>query len=382
VYQKQIALLLFCATALVTRVRAEENKPETPPPAKRQRIVSPEILAENRVTFRLRAPDAKKVSLFGEWDGKTVSMTKEDNGVWSVTVGPLTPALYGYGMVVDGLKIIDPSNSNVKPQRSPNTSILEIPSTPSRLDEFQDVPHGTVRLHTYRSKALNVLRHLQVYTPPGYDSTRENYPTLYLLHGSGDNQAGWTSIGRAHYILDNLIAQTKAKPMVIVMTDGHAAFPPAQTPIAELLDQNTTAFESDLFTDVMPFIESNYRVVKDREGRAICGLSMGGGQALTIGCNHLELFAWVGGFSAAIFHPEKTGGPALSDSAATNGKLKLLWIACGKSDGLAKHAEKFSELLKEKGIRHELKITEGNHSWPIWRLYLADFLPLIFVEKN
>jgi len=370
-----ISLILCVAQSF-----AEENRSETAPAKKPQRIVSPELFPDHRVTFRVRAPDAKKVSLHGEWDGKTVAMTKED-AVWSITAGPLTPGLYGYGFVIDGLRTIDPSNPNVKPQRSPNTSILEMPSTPPRLDEFQDVPHGTVRLHDYRSKALNVLRHLQVYTPPGYDKSQENYPTLYLFHGSGDNQAGWTVIGRAHYILDNLIAQGKATPMVIVMTDGHAANSPPGTPIPELLAYNLAAFERDLFQDVMPFIESNYRVKTERDSRAICGLSMGGGQALTIGCNHLDKFAWIGGFSAAIFEPEKTGGVMLSDAAA-NDKIRLLWVACGKDDKLVKQAEKFSELLKKTNIRHELKITEGNHSWPVWRFYLADFLPLLFTEKK
>jgi enterochelin esterase-like enzyme len=360
---------------------ADEPKPESAPVKKATRLVSPEILSDNRVTFRLRAADAKKVSLYGEWDGKTVPMTKEDQ-VWSVTVGPLTPALYGYSLVVDGLKIVDPANSNVKPQRSPNTSILELQSTPPRLDEFQAVQHGTVRLHWYQSKALNALRGLYVYTPPGYDSSTASLPTLYLFHGSGDNQAGWTVMGRAHFILDNLLAQGKARPMVIVMPDGHAAFPPPQTPIAELLEQNTTAFESDLLGDVIPFIENNYRVTKNREARAICGLSMGGGQSLSIGCNHLELFSWIGAFSAAIFLPDKQGAAVLNDPAAANEKMKLLWIACGKDDKLVQHAEKFSVLLKEKGIRHELKVTEGNHSWPVWRLYLADFLPLLFTDTK
>jgi enterochelin esterase-like enzyme len=379
VHYRKIALCVFSAIILMTSAQTEESKPATPA-NKPQRITSPEILPDNRVSFRLRAPEAKKVSLYGEWDGKTVTMTKEDV-VWSVTVGPLTPALYGYTLVIDGLRTIDPSNPNVKPARSPNTSILEIPSNPPRLDEFQNVPHGTLHLHDYKSKALDVVRHLQVYTPPGYEKSQESLPALYLFHGSGDNQAGWTAIGRAHYILDNLIAQGKAKPMVIVMTDGHAASSPPGTKIAELLAHNTAAFEGDLLKDVMPFIESNYRVKTDRDSRAICGLSMGGGQALTIGCNHLELFSWIGGFSSAIFEPEKTGGVMLSDGAA-NEKIRLLWVACGKADNLVKQAEKFSELLNEKKIRHDLKITEGNHSWPVWRLYLVDFLPLLFTEKK
>jgi enterochelin esterase family protein len=296
-------------------------------------------------------------------------MTKGSNDVWSVTVGPVEPGVWEYSFRVDDLQMIDPGNPAIKPMREPRTSILHVPGDPPLVFDFQDVPHGVVRSHTYRSKSLGRLRGLSVYTPPGYDKGRTRYPTLYLQHGSGDNQDTWTVHGKAHWILDNLIAQGRAKPMVIVMMDGHAATPGIQ--------DNTGLFERDLIEDVMPFVESNYRVKTDAASRGIVGLSMGGGQSLTIGLKHAYRFAWVGGFSASVPSGDAVA-TASNDAPATNKKLKLLWIACGKDDFLLQRNETFIATLKEKDIRHEWYLTAGNHSWPIWRGYLADFLPRLF----
>lgn len=194
-------------------------------------VTSPEVMPDRRVTFRLHAPRAQAVPVSGEWGGGPREMTKGEEGVWSVTVGPLDPDLYGYSFSVDGFQTLDPANSRVKPMRSPRTSILEVPGSPPRLHEFQEVPHGVVRIHAYRSRSLDRTRGLVVYTPPEYDrNTRTRYPVLYLLHGPGDNEATWTVLGRAHLILDNLLAQGKARPMLIVMTDGHAASPQGSGP--------------------------------------------------------------------------------------------------------------------------------------------------------
>jgi enterochelin esterase family protein len=344
-------------------------------------VVSPEVQADRKVTFRIRAPKATEVVLNGEWKGGgKLAMTKDEQGVWSITVGPLEPDLYGYSFAVDGMTVTDPSNSVLKPMRSPRTSVVDVPGDPPRLHDWQDVPHGTVRLHEYVSKSLGRRRLLRVYTPPGYDKDPSaTYPVLYLFHGSGDNEATWTAFGRAHLIADNLLAQGKAKAMIIVMTDGHAVAPGGPP---ESRGKNVEAFGKDLLEDVMPLVESTYRTKADREQRAIVGLSMGGGQSLTVGLNHLDRFAWVGGFSSAIGNPETTLATALADPAATNAKLRLLWIACGKDDGLVKNAQTLSDVLKAKEIRHELKITEGNHSWPVWRKYLGEFLPLLFTETK
>jgi enterochelin esterase family protein len=341
-------------------------------------LVSPEVHGDRSVTFRIRAPKAAEVALNGEWKGGgKLAMAKDDQGVWSLTVGPLEPDLYGYSFSIDGLTVTDPSNGVLKPMRSPRTSVVDVPGDPPRLHDWQEVPHGTVRLHEYVSKSLGRRRSLRVYTPPGYDKdSAATYPVLYLFHGSGDNEATWTSFGRAHLIADNLLAHGRAKAMIIVMTDGHAVVSGGP----ETRGKNVEAFGRDLLEDVMPFVESTYRTKTDREHRAIVGLSMGGGQSLTVGLNHLDRFAWVGGFSSAIGNPETTIAAALADPSGTNAKLRLLWIACGKDDGLVKNAQTLSDVLKAKEIRHELKITEGNHSWPVWRKYLGEFLPLLFTD--
>jgi enterochelin esterase family protein len=331
-----------------------------------------------------------------------------------VTVGPLAADLYGYSFVIDGFSTLDPGNSAAKPSRSLRTSILEIPGSPPRLHEFQDVPHGTVRIHEYRSRALNRRRGLNVYTPPGYEQDPAvRYPVLYLLHGAGDNEATWSVFGHAHLILDNLLAQRKITPMIVVMPDGHAASfgpPPAAAPgrVAGTasgqppgdgssrpagpagrgsggpgagMARNVEAFERDLLGDIIPFVEGNYRVRPEPASRAIAGLSMGGGQALAIGLNHVDRFGWVGGFSSAVFNPETALGSALKDPKATDAALAVIWIACGKNDFLIENNKQLDSLLREKSIHHEFLITEGNHSWPVWRRYLAEFAPLLFVEK-
>jgi enterochelin esterase family protein len=268
--------------------------------------------------------------------------------------------------------MIDPGNPAIKPMRSPRTSILHVSGDPPLVHDFQDVPHGTVHLHTYRSKSLERLRELAVYTPPDYQKDLQaRFPTLYLQHGSGDNHATWIVHGKAHWIADNLIAQQRARPMVIVMMDGHASPPGAAR------NANTEYFEKDLLSDVMPFVEANYRVRPDADSRAIVGLSMGGGQSLTIGLNHTDMFAWVGGFSASVPRGEAVSS-ALENLEETNERLELLWIGCGKDDFLLSRNEAFVGQLQESGIEHEWNLTEGNHSWPVWRLYLAEFVPKLF----
>jgi enterochelin esterase family protein len=386
------ALAACAAAAAVAQTTGITPSPPAgaqPAPAPRRQgpppIVSPEVHADRTVVFRLRAPGADRVTVSGEWPGGEKAMTKDDQGVWSVTVGPLEPDLYGYGFSVDGFRTLDPSNSAVKPMRSPTTSILEIPGAPALPHEFTDVPHGTVRVHAYRSKSLDKKRGLYVYTPPDYERNgSQRYPVLYLFHGSGDNEATWTALGRANLILDNLIAAGKARPMLIVMTDGHAA--PAQPAAAaagtpDSRSRNVEAFGRDLLEDVIPFVEANYRAQTNPQGRAIVGLSMGGGQSLTIGLTHPNLFAYVGGFSSSVREPEKTIGSALADPKATNQKFKLIWIGCGKDDFLIQANRDFSELLKQRGIKHELVVSEGNHSWPVWRRYLVQFAPLLFQGK-
>jgi enterochelin esterase family protein len=374
--------IAICAVALAfagSIYAAETNTPAAPtntPPVRRNApapVISPEVGPDRQVTLRLRAPKASEVSVSGQF-GKA-NMTKDTNGLWSVTMGPIEPGVYEYSFNVDGLTMIDPGNTAIKPMREPRTSILHIPGQPPLIHDFQDVPHGVVSQYTYNSKVLGRLRELAVYTPPGYDQNpAQKYPILYLQHGSGDNQATWVAHGKAHWILDNLIAQNKAVPMVVVMMDGHAAVGKSAW------ESNTQAFEQDLMKEVMPMVESRYRVKAEAANRGIVGLSMGGGQSLTIGLNHTDLFSWVGGFSASV--PNATNiTSALASPEVTNQKLRLLWIGCGQKDFLLKRNEDFIALLKEKNIKHDWHLTEGDHSWPIWRKYLADFLPLVFQAK-
>lgn len=371
------ALASALSVLLVAQVYSQNSeRPRTnaPPSA----IVSPEVHKDRTVTFRLRAPDAKGVKVGGEWPGGSKELTKS-NEVWSVTIGPLEPDLYGYSFTVDnGLTIVDPANPWVKPMRASRTSVLHVPGDPPRVWDFQSVPHGTLHTHFYFSKPADMRRRLHVYTPPGYEKGSENYPVLYLFHGAGDNDGAWSSIGHAHFIADNLLAEQKIKPMIIVMTDGHptAANPTRVT--SQMMERQFEVFREDLLKEVLPLIAATYRVKTDRQDRAIVGLSMGGWQSLTIGLKDREQFAWVGGMSSFLPNAEKLVADAFPEPKSN---LELLWIACGKDDRLIDNARRLSTALNEKKISHEFKETAGDHSWPVWRRYLADFMPLLFTKR-
>jgi len=379
-----LALQLTASAAELTSSVTSTNSPRPGSTnAPRPFVVSPELQPDRSVIFRLFAPNVTNVTVSGEWGGSAKSLSMETNGVWSGTVGPLAPGVFGYSFTVDGVQMVDPGNTDAKPMRSWRTSVLEVPADQLAIYDFDPaIAHGTVRQHTYFSRALKRQRSLHVYTPPGYDQKRfTKYPVLYLFHGNGDNDATWTSFGRAGFILDNLIAQKRAKPMVIVMTDGHALPPRPPSgggPNIELFLKGIQAFESDLIGDVMPLVESNYRLRTGAENRAIAGLSMGGGQSLVIGLNHLSTFGWVAGFSSFIPKPEETVAMALSNPGDTNKRLKLLWIACGKDDSLVDRNKEMDAVLGKCGIHRVFKITDGNHSWPVWRGYLAELAPQLF----
>jgi enterochelin esterase-like enzyme len=376
-----LSIPLWLATSLLiagsgAALVAQTAPATTPPPAAARPtpappVLSPEIHADQRVTFRLNAPKASAVTVSGQFQKGPAALTRDERGLWSVTVGPVPSGIHEYSFNVDGLTMIDPGNRAIKPMRLPRTSILEIPGTPPLPHDFQDVPHGKVSLHWYASKSLGRRRPLQVYTPPGYDADpSRRYPTLYLFHGSGDNEATWVAHGHAHWILDNLIAQRRAEPMIVVMLDGHAVAPGTTTD----RNANLAAFERDLLQDAMPFVAAHYRTREEAAHRAIVGLSMGGGQSLNIGLKHHDRFAWVGGMSSSV------GGAAdlLGDGAALNRQLRLLWFACGKEDFLLKANQDLAAAMQARNVRHTYVETEGNHSWPVWRRYLADFAPLVF----
>jgi enterochelin esterase family protein len=373
--------LILCSTQLHAQPAGPADGPRTNPPPRRDffALVSPEVNRDRTVTFRLRATNAHDVKVVGNWPHGTNSMTNDGKGVWSATIDPLEPDIYDYSLVVDGLSMVDPANPWVKPMRATRTSVLEVPGDPPRLWEFQAVPHGTVHEHTYFSKSLDRQRRLHVYTPPGYEKRPRSLPVLYLFHGAGDNDATWSTSGRAHFIADNLLAQGKAKPMIVVMTDGHALTGNPTQVSSNLMARNVEAFRDDLLKDVMPLVESTYRVKANRDNRAIIGLSMGGGHSLAIGLKHRDLFAWVGGMSSYLPNAQQVVGETFPGSKRN---LKLLWIACGKEDRLIDNARQLSAALKEKNIPHEFKETEGAHTWPVWRRYLGEFMPLLFTEEK
>ncbi|MBC8103687.1 MAG: esterase [Cytophagales bacterium] len=344
-------------------------------------ILSPQVDADRRVTFRLRAPAARSVTVVGEWDSKSYPLVKDEaTGVWSVTLGPVAPDLYGYSFRVDGLFLLDSANRRIKPMRSPTTSVLDMPGTkPTPCDPLPGIARGVVHLHDYESKPLG-RRRLRVYTPAVYEKERNaRFPVLYLFHGSGDNEATWTEFGRANVILDNLIASGAVKPMVVVMTDGHAV----GSGEPEGRARNVIAFEQDLLEAVLPLAESHYRIEADRDHRAIAGLSMGGNQSLLVGLNHRDRFAWIGGMSSAI----RDTAPldpffARREQDDKRSPIRLLWFAIGKDDFLLAQNRAFDALLTEKKVPHEYVETEGGHSWPVWRRYLAVLAPRLFTASR
>jgi len=374
IYFRPIWISVLIASAVAStfqagRLAAAEKNRRASRPAP---VVSPTIEAEGRVTFRLSAPKAEQVSVVGEMTQGKVAMERDGAGLWTVTMDAVEPGIYGYSFDVDGVKMVDPGNPLLKPMRSPKTSVLYLPGNHSY--DFKDVPHGSVHLHNYHSKSIDRFRELQVYTPPGYETDDEPYPLLVLQHGHGDSFATWVAYGKAHWILDNLIAEGKAVPMIVAMLDGH--------PIPESYGggrsvANTEELRRDLLQAALPMVEKSYRVKPGRENRAIAGLSMGGLHSLTIGLSELDSFAWIGAFSAAI--PESDSvQDAMKNAAATNEKLKLLWIACGKDDFLLDQNLAAIEAFKAAGIKHQWHLTGGSHAWPVWRGYLADFAPLLF----
>ena len=355
-----------------------------PPPA--PPVDSPEVRADRTVTFRFRDPNAKEVLLAREGAGR-VPMQRDEEGIWTLTTDPLEPDLYGYSFIADGVGLIDPANPGMKPNLLNITSVVHVPGPLSLAWEINDVPHGEVHHHFYRSAVVGDDRDYYVYTPPGYyPSAKKLYPVLYLLHGFSDDASGWTAVGRAHVILDNLIAEGKAKPMLIVMPLGYGApevlargGPTLRDPA--LRKRNYDKFRDSLFTEVIPQVEKAYKVTKDRNSRAIVGLSMGGAESLYIGLNALDRFGWVGSFSAGGTSEDYNATfPALN--ANTTSQLHLLWIACGTEDRLITPNRQFREWLTSKDIKHTDVETPGAHTWLVWRRNLSAFAPLLFQEKR
>jgi len=373
-----VSVFLLSVLALGQETKPSPPPPQMPPPA----LITPEVHSDNSVTFRFRAPNAREVKLTRE-GAEPLAMQKDDQGIWTVNTASLPPDYYGYSIVVDGARSIDPYNPLLKPNLLSTENMVHIQGPPSLPWERNDVPHGEVHHHFYRSAVANDDRDYYVYTPPEYDpSAKKTYPVFYLLHGYSDDASGWSAVGRANIILDNLIAQGKAKPMIVVMPLGYGTMEIIRLgwgswSHTDVRDQNFSRFREALLTEVMPRVEAEYRVIKDRNSRAIAGLSMGGSESLLTGLNNLDRFAWIGAFSAGgLPEPFDKNFPSLDGKA--NQQLKLLWIACGTEDRLITANRNLREWLKGKCINHTDIETPGMHTWMVWRRNLAEFAPLLF----
>jgi len=358
-------------------------------PTPNDTLVSPKLLPGNLVQFRIYAPEAKAVNLGGTDIpnmGMGKEMSKSAEGVWEVKLA-IEPGAYRYNFNVDGVSILDPKNPSTSESNMNSWSLLYVPG--AGFMDTQNVPHGAVAEVTYYSTSLGKFRRLHVYTPPGYELGKGQYPVFYLLHGAFDCDDSWTSVGRAGFILDNLIAAKKAIPMVVIMPAGHTgpfSFGARVDPARAMVDE----FGQDFTSDIMPYAESHYRIVADRKHRAIAGLSMGGFQTLNLAIPLIDKFAYAGVFSSGIIGIKGNmgGAPASPsweeknqaalDNPKTRDGLKLLWFATGKDDFLLETSRATVEILKRHGFDVVYKETDGAHTWINWRLYLEEFVSLLF----
>ena len=369
---KSVALILM-TLALNVLLAAQP----APPP------VSPEVSTDGRITFRFVDPNAKQVLVLLE--GKTAPdpMTRDAQGTWTLTTAPMPPDLYGYAFISDGQLRTDPVNPLLKPNLISTQNMVLVPGAKPEVWERQNVAHGEVHHHFYRSNIANDERHYFVYTPPNYSpKSGAKLPVLYLLHGYSDDANGWTDVGRVNFIFDNLIAAGKVKPMVVVMPLGYGTMEFLHRSWgawsdAALRKKNLSMFSDELLTEVIPQVEKEYRVSTKSNDRAIAGLSMGGGETLDIGLNHSEKFAYVGGFSSALSDIDFATSFPKAD-ASLNKNVKLLYVACGVDDRLIDPNRKFNEFLKGKGVKIEFVETPGAHTWMVWRRNITDFAQRLF----
>lgn len=361
-----------------------------------QEIVSPEIHEDQTVTFSLQAPKAEVVKLRGDWmpvEGwipGSVEMEKNEKGLWTYTTEVLESELYGYVFLVDGLRVNDPNNVFLSRDIATNTNIFIVGGEQADLYKVNAVPHGSVTRRWYDSPGNNMNRRLTIYTPPGYETSSESYPVLYLLHGAGGDEEAWIELGRATQILDNLIAQGKAEPMIVVMPNGNViqdAAPGEGTKgyykPAFMVPKTMDGTYEETFMDIMSFVESSYRVKADKAHRALAGLSMGGYHSLHISRYYPNTFDYVGLFSAAILPNQNVSSKVYQDIDGTLKKqmengYKLYWIGIGKTDFLYKNNTEFKAKLDAMGMPHTYRESEGGHVWKNWRIYLSEFTPLLF----
>ena len=381
---KSLVVLLSLFVFTSSLLTAQQAKPaQTQTPQRPPWLNTPQVHSDNSVTFQFLAPNAQEVKLTREGTPEPLPMQKDDKGVWTVNTPPLPPDYYGYSIVVDGIRMIDPYNHPAEDKPA-----LEREHGSCARPAFAAM--GTQRRAARRdsSSFLSIqccrrsARLLRVHAPGLRSSREDNYPVLYLLHGYSDDASGWTAVGRANVILDNLIAQGKTKPMIVVMPLGYGTMEMITLGWGvwgrtDIRDKNFSNFRQALLTEVMPKVESQYRITNDRDSRAIAGLSMGGSESLLTGLNNLDKFAWVGAFSSGGIPDDfEKDFPGLD--AKANQQLHLLWIACGTDDRLITVNRNFREWLKTKGVQHTDIETPGMHTWMVWRRNLAEFSELLF----
>jgi enterochelin esterase-like enzyme len=371
-FKLELALVLIASVTVLA---------QTPP-----RITSPDVQSDATVTFRFYDPGAKDVKLNFEANPQPVAMTRDDAGIWSLTLGPLEPDIYGYEFIADEVHLMDPNNGAIKPNIINPQSMVEVRGRTPQLWEVAEVPHGIVHHHFYKSNVVGDQRDFYVYTPPGFDpKAKKKYPVFYLLHGYSDRADAWTAVGMANIIFDNLIAQGTMKPMIVVMPLGYGAPDILKRKSWGKLDaedrtRNYTQFRQALLTEVIPLVERTYPVLTRREERAIAGLSMGGAESLFTGLNHIDKFAYVGAYSAGKVGEDYAAAfPALDAKQAS--QLRTLWIACGTGDSLIEENRKFKSWLKSQNIAFTDIETPGAHTWMVWRRNLIAFTPLLFNNK-
>ncbi len=368
-------------------------------------LTSPEILPDNRVMFRIYAPQARQVSIEGDWNtqGRGIGdlLVKNAHGVWSIAVG-LAPDYYTYTFTVDGVRTVDPANTWIKPGALRLQNMLAVPGEQMAFAATRPVPHGDVRIVWYDSIATHSARRMHIYTPPGYDSSRDSYPVLYLMHGGGDDDAAWHTIGRAGFIMDNLLADGKITPMIVVMPNGKIDLPgftyflseeDKQSPAAiqrriDTISRLHDTFVEDLLKTIIPTVEQSYRVQTGRDHRAIAGLSMGGAETLRVAPSRLDLFAYIGVFSMGLQEGHDAGvntdfearnAGFFANPVQTNELVKLFYVAAGEDDRIiGDGARKLAATLTRRGIRHEFHETPGGHTWINWRKYLCEFSQKLF----
>ena len=357
--------------------------------------VSPEVMADGRVAFRVYAPKATTVTLRGDWMDAPAPLTlvKGPNGLWEGTTGALSPDFYSYTLTVDGVRTLDPTNALIKQGIASVDNMFFVPGPDAAFEDTAAVPHGDIRIVWYPSSTLGRQRRMHVYTPPGYDGSTDRYPVLYLLHGGGDDDSGWSTIGRAGFIVDNLLASGTVRPLIVVMPNGSLPRPtnlPPATPGAPPSPQAIAAtaalqdrFTSELMKDVMPHIEGHFRVLSRPESRAIAGLSMGGGQAQRVLATNPEAFGYVATWSAGV-NPastsqfEERSAALLKNASKVNATVKVLSLVVGDKDFTLAGTKNLDAILTRHGITHTLQVSGGGHTWINWRRYLRDYLLVLF----